>query len=712
LRKEAIDKRIKVFTVGFGVLLAIITWRLFYIQIIQHRQLSQRALRQQERTIKIQPQRGKIFDRRGRPLALNRQAASFYAVPSEIKNPSQAARRLYQATGVSAVRLQERFKSRRAFVWIKRKVSDAGAKKIRAMKLTGVHELFEPTRVYPEGRLACHVLGFVGLDNQGLSGVELQFDRAICGQSGLLRIARDAKGQRLPASTRVFKRPEPGQDIYLTIDKVVQHIAERELARGMKKSRALAGSIVVMNPNTGEILALANLPDFDPNHYNRFPVANQRNRVINDIYEPGSTFKLITAAAALEEGVFREEDIIHCENGRGVFDGRVVRDHEPKGRLSFRDVIILSSNVGAVKIGIRLGAEKLTRYARDFGFGRPTGIELPGERVGMLKPHTQWKNCTMTSVPFGQGVAVTTLQIAAAYAAVANQGRLLRPYIVREQKRPDGVIVRATQPEIRRQVISARTAEQMRSILKDVVEKGTGTWAQVANYTVAGKTGTAQKIRPRGGYDAFRHVASFVGFFPADKPKLLIAVMIDEPRGLQWGGLVAGPVFKEISRHLVAYLGIPPGPQKVYAFAKAGAGEGFDLKSHMHQVPGLKGLSIDESRRRLKQLGLQAACLGKGKIVLEQRPAEGRLINAASRVVLYLGDTAADKITLPKQEQILVPNVAGQTLRNALQILGDYGLQARISGSGVVNRQKPGPNTLAKVGQTCMINCVDPENQP
>ncbi len=710
--KEAIDKRIKFFTAGFGILLAIITWRLFDLQIIQHRKFSQLALRQQERTIKIQPPRGKIFDRRGRPLALNRQAASFYAVPSEVKNPSRAARLLSQETGLSAARLQRRFRSRRAFVWIKRKVSDAGAKKIRALKLTGVHELSEPTRVYPEGRLACHVLGFVGLDNQGLGGVELQFDRAICGRSGVLRVAHDAKGQRLPASTRIFKRSEPGQDAYLTIDKVVQHITERELARAMEKSQARAGSVVVMNPNTGEILALANQPNFDPNHYNRFPVANRRNRVINDIYEPGSTFKLITAAAALEEGVFREEDIIHCENGRGVFDGRVVRDHEPQGRLSFREVIILSSNIGAVKIGIRLGAEKMVRYARDFGFGRPTGIELPGERTGMLKTHTHWKNCTLTSVPFGQGVAVTTLQIAAAYAAVANQGRLLRPYVVRELKRPDGVIVRATRPEIREQVISARTAEKMKKILKDVVERGTGTWAQVSNYAVAGKTGTAQKIHPRGGYDAFRHVASFVGFFPVDKPKLLIAVMIDEPRGLQWGGLVAGPVFKDISRHLVAYLGIPPGPQKVYAFAKAGAGNRFDLKNHMHLVPGLKGLALDESQRRLKQAGLQAACLGKGKIVLEQRPAEGRLINAASRVVLYLADTVEVKNPQRKLEQVLVPNVGGQTLRNALQILGAYGLQARISGSGVVHGQQPSPHTLAKVGQTCMLNCVAPENQP
>ena len=706
------DKRIKFFIAGFGVLLAIITWRLFYLQIIQHRHLSQLALRQQERTIKIQPPRGKIFDRRGRPLALNRQVASFYAVPSEVKNPSQAARRLSQVSGVSAARLQRRFRSRRAFVWIKRKVSDVGAKKIRSIKLTGVHELSEPTRVYPEGRLACHVLGFVGLDNQGLGGVELQFDRAIRGRSGLLRISRDAKGQRLPASTRVFKRPESGQDIYLTIDKVVQHIVERELARGMKISRARAGSIIVMNPNTGEILALANYPDFDPNHYNRFPVANRRNLVVNDIYEPGSTFKLITAAAALEEGVFTEADIIHCENGRGVFDGRVVRDHEPQGRLSFREVIILSSNIGAVKIGIRLGAEKMARYARDFGFGRPTGIELPGERVGMLKPHQQWKNCTLTSVPFGQGVAATTMQVAAAYAVVANQGRLIRPYLIRKLKRPDGTIVRATQPEVRKQVISARTAEQMKSILQDVVEKGTGTGAQVSNYAVAGKTGTAQKISPHGGYDAFRHVASFVGFFPVDKPKLLIAVMIDEPRGLQWGGLVAGPVFKEISRHLVAYLGIPPGPQKVYAFAKAGAGNRFDLKSQMHQVPGLKGLSIDESQRRLKDLGLQAACLGKGKVVLEQRPAEGRLINASSQVMLYLADTVEHKNPPRNWEQVLVPDVGGETLRNALQILGAYGLQASISGSGVVRGQKPRPDTLAKVGQTCMIECVDPEKQP
>ncbi|MBN1596497.1 penicillin-binding protein 2, partial [candidate division FCPU426 bacterium] len=350
MRNEVTNRRILLLIIGFGLLSTILTIRLFYLQIIQHQRLSQLALQQQERTIEVQPTRGRIYDRLGRPLALNRRATSFYAVPREIRDPRRTARSLAGILGVPENQLERRFRSRKAFVWIKRKVADEPAARVATLSLPGVHPLQETIRVYPEGRLAAHVLGFVGLDNQGLGGVELQYDRAIRGQSGWIRITRDALGQRLPATVRVHKESKPGQDLHLTIDAMVQHTAEKELEQGLKQCQARSGSVIVMNPRTGEILAMANRPDFDPNHFSRASAAARRNRAICDVFEPGSTFKIVTAAAALEEAVFQEEDLIDCENGQALFEGLMVRDHEPRGKLAFRDVIIYSSNIGAVKI--------------------------------------------------------------------------------------------------------------------------------------------------------------------------------------------------------------------------------------------------------------------------------------------------------------------------------------------------------------------------
>jgi len=345
------DQRITVLRVGFGLLLAALTGRLYYLQIIQHQHLTQLAARQQQRTLDIQPARGRIFDRQGRPLALNRECASFFAVPSEVRDPIRTARLLSPLLGLSAKSLEHRLRLQKDFVWLKRKVADNAATAIRELHLSGIHPLTETRRVYPEGRLACHVLGFVGVDNQGLDGVELQFEHAIRGTTGWMRIARDARGHIVETASQMVKQPEPGQDVVLTLDKVIQHIAERELAKTVEKYKAKAGSIVVLDPENGEILALANLPDFDPNVFTRFSAEARRNRAVRDIYEPGSTFKVVTAAAALEENVCSENTVFDCENGKGVFSGRTVRDHIPYGRLSFRDVIGFSSNIGTVKVG-------------------------------------------------------------------------------------------------------------------------------------------------------------------------------------------------------------------------------------------------------------------------------------------------------------------------------------------------------------------------
>ncbi|NTV52969.1 MAG: penicillin-binding protein 2, partial [Candidatus Firestonebacteria bacterium] len=455
---KGMDLRARVVLACFALALSALTARLFYLQIVQHRHLAQMAQRQQERTVEIQPARGNIYDRCGRPLAFNRECFSYFAVPSEIQNPVQTARALAPWVGVSAVVLERKFKTSREFVWLRRKVTDAAAAGLEALRLPGVHRLSESRRVYPEGALACHVLGFVGVDNQGLDGVELQFERLIHGTAGWMRIARDAQGRTVLTSTRTLKAPESGQDVVLTIDKVVQHTAERELAQVIEKYKAVSGSVLVMDPHTGEILALANWPQFDPNRFWQFSGEARRNRAVRDMYEPGSTFKIFTAAAALEEGVFKEADMFNCEQGNAVFGSRVVRDHIPHGLLSFKDVISFSSNIGAVKIGQRLGAERLVRYAHGFGFGRATGVELPGEASGLLKPAGRWNAATMASVPYGQEVAVTTLQTAAAYAAVANDGWLPQPTLIKEIRGADNRVTQLESPEVRQQAVSPETA--------------------------------------------------------------------------------------------------------------------------------------------------------------------------------------------------------------------------------------------------------------
>jgi penicillin-binding protein 2 len=721
LPRGIIDRRIMVLILGFGGLFSALTIRLFYIQIIQNERLSALALKQQERTIEVQPARGAIYDRQGRPLALNVQSQSFFAVPAEVTEPAVTAQKLSRLVGLAPSGLEKRLRSGKGFVWIRRKVSDATAQAIQALDLDGIHSLTESKRVYPEANLASHVLGFVGLDNQGLSGMELQYDHAIRGQSGWVRVTQDAKGRRIATSTRIYKQPVSGQDIVLTIDKVVQHMAERELERGLASSQARAGSVIVMDPRTGEILALASKPDFDPNHFSRYPLSSRRNRAINDVYEPGSTFKLVTASAALEENLFHENETVDCENGQAAFSGLVVRDHEPHGRLSFRDVIAYSSNIGTVKIGLRLGMDRMIHYVREFGFGQPTGIELPGEASGLLKPFNQWQRWNMISIPFGQGLAVTPLQMAVAYAAVANDGLLPRPTLVRECRNPEQPGSQANKPEMRRRVISPETARRMRDILVSVVAKGTGTEAAIPNYRVAGKTGTAQKPTSTGGYDPRYHVASFMGFFPADKPEVLITVVIDAPGGVQWGGQIAGPIFREIGRQLTAYLGISPDVPQTETIAASPDNGRINPRTVLVAVPAVSGRSQDNAKQQLAALGLTAACLGEGDFVEDQLPQPGRQINVDSRVVLY----CRHELSGPSQPAALVnkaaaanaaayrpvvmPNVAGLSLRNAIQILSAYGLRARVSGSGIVSLQTPGPNAQAQTGQICSLQCQDPE---
>ncbi len=711
---KTIDLRITVTALAFGVLLAALTWRCFDLQIVQHERLTRLALRQQERTLDVQPPRGRIYDRLGRPLALNRDSASFFAVPAEVRDPARTARRLAPHLGLSARSLEQRLRQRKDFVWLRRKTPEAAAKAILDLRLPGIHRLSEPQRYYPEGRLACHVLGFVGVDNQGLDGVELQFDRALRGSAGWQRVSRDARGEIVRSASRRSRPAETGADLTLTLDKVVQHVAERELAKVVTRTRARAGSVLVLDPTNGEVLALANAPDFDPNAYGRFSAEARRNRAVRDCYEPGSTFKLVTAAAGLTEGMVQENTLIDCEQGRAKFGSRTVRDHIPYGRLPFREVLSLSSNIGTVKDGQRLGPERLARMARALVYGRTTGLELPGESGGLLKPPDRWTPATLASVPFGQEVAVTTLQTALAYSAVANGGWQPRLTLVRSMSSPEWAARDRDQGDARRQVLAPKIAARLKALLTEVVVHGTGTEARMESYTVAGKTGTAQKPLPGGrGYDPDDHIATFVGFLPAERPRVLVAVVIDSPHGSAWGGVVAGPVFKEICQSLVTYLGVPP--ETAVAAGSPDLGPGPDpvprdpvRASALVRVPDLGGLSPAACRAALERAGLRHVFRGQGERALAQRPEPGARVLTGLPVAVRFGEAGPEE----PAERVPVPDVSGQSLRNALQVLDAYGLRARITGSGVVVAQSLRPESPARPGEVCALECRDPEGRP
>jgi cell division protein FtsI (penicillin-binding protein 3) len=563
-RRLGASLRVKLLMMVFGLSFLFLGFRLFTLQVLEHDELGRKAIRQHERSIVLEGERGTIYDRRGRILATNLEVPSIYAVPSLVREYDQAGLELARVLDIDRASIKRRLREDRNFVWVARKVSPDRAKAISELGIDGVGFVMESQRFYPKRYLMGHLLGFAGIDNQGLEGVELAYDSSLRGEKKWLWVDRDALGETIfPAGLNdVF--PSRGKDITLTIDEVVQYIAERELDRAVQKFSATSGSIIVMDPKTGEILAMAVWPEFNPNLYTGQNPSEWRNRAITDPYEPGSTFKIVTAAAALEEKLVSPEERINCEEGSFEIDRQVFHDPEKEGLLSFSEVIQRSSNIGTIKIGMRLGPERLYRYAGAFGFGEKTGIDLLGEAAGILRPPQSWSKRSLASISIGQEVAVTPIQLITAVSAIANGGLLLRPYLVSKVTEHDGTIVRTIAPEILRRVIHQETAQQLTRILEGVVQKGgTGEKAALTGYTVAGKTGTAQKVDPKTkAYSPNRFVSSFVGFVPAEDPEIAVLVVVDEPQGVSWGGSVAAPVFKSVAEQTLQYLGRPSPAQE------------------------------------------------------------------------------------------------------------------------------------------------------
>jgi cell division protein FtsI (penicillin-binding protein 3) len=539
---------------GFGVVL----FRLATLQVLQAAELTVKADRQHQKTVSLEGVRGTIVDRHGKMLAMNLEVPSVFGVPTALDSPAKTARSLSPVLHVRADELERKLRQDRGFVWLARKLDPEQGRRLERMPMEGIGIVLEGRRFYPKGPLLSHVLGFAGMDGEGLEGIERRYESHLHGEKRVTVLQRDALGRTVfPKKMSNEQSPAPGHQLVLTIDEVIQYIVEKELEEAVARAEAKSGTMIVLDPSTGALLASAVSPRFDPNAVSALRPDRWRNRALTDAYEPGSTMKAVLAAAAIEERVMKPDTLVFGEQGRMAIGNTMIHDHEKLGWLSFAQVIQKSSNVGAAKAGMALGEQRFYRYLQSFGFGERTEIDLPGEAAGLLKHPREWGGRTLASISMGQEIGVTPMQMVSAVAAIANGGVLMRPYVVSEIRDAQGQTLKEVQPHVKRRVISPETARTVTTILEGVVTDGTGGKAAIAGFRVAGKTGTAQKIDSRTGrYSASQFVSSFVGYVPANNPRLAMIVVIDEPQGESWGGTVAAPVFNRVGEQVLNYLGV------------------------------------------------------------------------------------------------------------------------------------------------------------
>ncbi|HUH66185.1 MAG TPA: penicillin-binding transpeptidase domain-containing protein [Syntrophales bacterium] len=650
--------RIATVLVFFLVLFIALVSRAFQIQILSGKLLKTLAERQHLKTLQIEPERGIIFDRNGEKLAASTMVNSVFADPSKISNPAEIADVLAPVLGIDKEAITKRLSGAKNFCWLARKINEDQASRIEALNMDNVFMIKEPKRFYPNGELAGRLIGFVGLDYTGLEGLELKYDSYLKATPEKLIWARDARGNRLyPRIEKpVIEQQEEGYNIILTIDSRIQHIVESNLQEAITAKGAKGGFVVVMDPKTGEILALADQPGFDPNKFSSYNLGKGKNKVITDCFDPGSTFKPFLAAAALEEGVAKETDRFNCENGSYVVSDRTFHEANKKryGSLTFHDVIKYSSNIGCVKISERLRKEKFYHYITQFGFGSKTGIDLPGEVNGLLRPQQNWTRVDTSTIAFGQGVSVTAIQLITALSAVANDGMLMKPHIVRAVVNKQGQIIKKVTPTQVRQVVSRETAKRLTAILKDVVgdDDGTGRKAHIPDVAVAGKTGTSQKFDfSRHVYSSERVRCSFMGFFPADDPQVAILVTLDEPQRDRWGGLAAAPVFRNIGEQILTCFktGIKEAPFPVLEEEKANPvkitlvsapqiiSRHNDMEAGMEEpfMPDFTGMTMRDVLKKAREKGLEIQVAGTGWAVSQEPKAGVPIRNHKTCVVSF-----------------------------------------------------------------------------
>jgi cell division protein FtsI (penicillin-binding protein 3) len=646
--------------------------RLVQLQVSQHDELIARARNQQQSSIETSATRGPVLDRQGRELARSIETASFFADPREIVNSKDTAKRIASITGQDrdelAQRLDTAIDARKQFIWIARRVDVELAKKLDAMELKGVYSRKEPKRFYPNDSLAAHVLGFVGMEETGLSGVEQFYNEKIRGEAGKVYLEMD-RDRRAFESYEV--QPNPGQTVVLTIDQTIQYRTEQALGAAVERAHAKSGTAIVMDPRTGEILALANAPSFDPNQSQKYSAEARVNGALQNIYEPGSTFKIVAYSAAIEKGLVKPEDKIDCQMGQITVAGRLVHDHKPFGVLTIADALAQSSNVGAIKLGLLVGNESMYDYMKRLGFGSRTGIDLTGESPGILRSLNRWQPSSIGSLAIGQEIGVTPLQMATAYCVLANDGMLVKPHLVRELRAPDGAVMFQAKPEARR-ALKAETTAALRTMLEGVTLHGTARKAQLDGYTAAGKTGTAQKIDPKThAYSATKYIGSFVGFAPVNNPAVVIIVVIDEPQGSYHGGDVAAPVFREIAEQILPDLSISP----------------------------------DVELKPSTTLTAQASRPSPQQIKEEQMQTEAReatLPKIAARS--FSGQTKEVVFAVATKRAALMPDLRGQSVRDVVRMCQQLGLRLEARGEGHAMRQTPEPGAEVDPGLVVRVD--------
>ncbi len=683
--------------VVWAVAIAAVQARLVGLQVISSAKLRQRAKRQQQKLRDIPARRGTIYDRNGKPLAVDNLFYDIYGDPSQIDDPDLVDSVLCGIFGRPRGYYRKRIldAAGRFFVYLELKVDVPHAMRVRAKNLEGVHMTPIYNRFYPYGSTASTVIGYVGHDGRGRGGLELFYDKQLAGKPAQRLIFTDACGRTYPLLHYSLGNPVPGSDIYLTIDIRLQQILEAELKDALSRHCADGACGVFLDPRTGEVLAMASVPNFDPNDYSSYPLQLHRNRTITDPFEPGSIFKLVTMAAALCEGLITPFDTVDCERGRAFICGRVVRDVHGMGKVPAREVIVHSSNVGITKIAQLLEKRTFYEYIRRFGFGTCTGIDLPGESGGILRPPARWSKTTMATLPMGYEISATPLQIACAYAAVANRGKLMKPFVVSKVVRYDGRVVWRREPMAVRQVIPQEVADTLGAMFRDVVLHGTATLANSRAIPIAGKTGTAHKHK-RGarGYEENAYFASFVGYAPYGDPVVVGFVMVDNPRrGHYYGGVVAAPVLRAVLEKAVS-SGIIVLPAERSVALAGGRGDSGAV------VPDIRRMTPQQAEVLLARCGLEVQFRGVGKVICDQSPAPGRRLERGSVVIAYLAPLA------PRcKDSVVVPDVVGLSLRRAAEKLARAGVRFVVHGHGIVVEQVPKAESVVDTAAVCVLLC-------
>ncbi len=653
--------RTLILTGFFASVILLLVGRLAYIQIVKHEDLLRLAERQHSKTIPLRSKRGPIVDRTGHSLAVSGPAESLFAEPGRIEDTEALSWTLAEILKEPKDEIQKKLTAERSFVWVKRKLPPAASQAIKALKAPGLGFVQESLRLYPNRELAAHALGFTGVDGKGLEGIEQAYESHLAGRAGAALVGRDALGRKTTGSPVVLRQSVPGQGVVLTLDSTIQYVAEREVEAAWRRTQAKSAVAVVQDPRTGEVLALAVRPTFNPNSFATATGNEWRNRAVTDPFEPGSTFKAILAAAALEEGVVSPTDRFYGEGGQITVASHVIHDWKSYGWLTLSEVLQNSSNVGAIKVGLALGKERYYRYVTAFGFGSLTGVGLPGESRGRVWSPERWSGLSLATISIGQEVSVTALQIVAAFSAVANGGLLMQPRIVRALQDGAGREAERFEPRAVRRVISQRTARTLTEIMTRVVSDGTGRNAAIPGYDVAGKTGTAQKMNPlTKRYSKAPGVLSFVGFTPADDPRITMLVLLDEPKSERWGSEAAAPIFSAIGREILRSMDVPPKDAPPVQVVSSPA-----------QAPSPRA----------------------------ERSTPG--VARATGVALAPLDDEG-----PGAQRM--PNLVGRSLREALATLAFFDVPVEVKGRGVVVAQWPASGDELQTGTVCRLELAPP----